>query len=52
MSKIKQIKIPLPPLAIQKQIAEKLDYLFDKIDKALTFLKENKEYIKNIDYQF
>ena len=44
--KIKQIKIPLPPLAIQKQIAEKLDYLFDKIDKALKFLKENKEYIK------
>ena len=42
----KKEKIPLPPLAIQKQIAEKLDYLFDKIDKALTFLKENKEYIK------
>ena len=41
-----KIKIPLPPLAIQKQIAERLDYLFDKIDKALTFLKENKEYIK------
>ena len=42
----KKEKIPLPPLAIQKQIAERLDYLFDKIDKALTFLKENKEYIK------
>ena len=42
----KKEKIPLPPLATQKQIARKLDYLFDKIDKALTFLKENKEYIK------
>ena len=42
----KKEKIPLPPLAIQKQIAERLDYLFDKINKALTFLKENKEYIK------
>ena len=38
--------IKIPPLAIQKQIAEKLDYSFDKIDKTLTFLKENKEYIK------
>ena len=42
----KKEKIPLPPLATQKQIAKKLDYLFDKIDKALTFLNENKEYIK------
>lgn len=42
----KKEKIPLPPLATQKQIARKLDYLFDKIDKALTFLNKNKEYIK------
>ena len=45
-SDLENLLIPIPPIAIQKQIAEKLDYLFDKIDKALTFLKENKEYIK------
>ena len=42
----KKEKIPLPPLATQKQIAERLDFLFDKIDKALKLLNENKEYIK------
>ena len=42
----KKEKIPLPPLATQKQIARKLDYLFDKIDKALKLLNKNKEYIK------
>ena len=44
--KIRQIKIPLPPLETQKQIAERLDFLFDKIDKVLKLLNENKEYIK------
>ena len=45
-SRFEKAPIILPPLEIQKQIAEKLDYLFDKIDKALTFLNKNKEYIK------
>ena len=45
-SRFEKAPIILPPLEIQKQIAKKLDYLFDKIDKALTFLNENKEYIK------
>ena len=46
ISEYSKIKIPLPPLETQKQIAERLDFLFDKIDKALKLLNENKEYIK------
>ena len=46
ISEYSKIKIPLPPLETQKQIAERLDFLFDKIDKALQLLNENKEYIK------
>lgn len=42
-------KIPLPPLATQKQIAKKLDYLFDKIDKGIKYLKLAKENI--IEYK-
>ena len=42
-------KIPLPPLATQKQIAERLDYLFDKIEKGIKYLKLAKENI--IEYK-
>lgn len=45
-SRFEKAPIILPPLEIQKQIAERLDFLFDKIDKALKLLNENKEYIK------
>lgn len=44
--KIKRIKILIPPLEVQKEIASRLDFSFDKIDKALKLLNQNKEYIK------
>ena len=48
----KKEKIPLPPLEVQKEISSRLDFSFDKIDKALELLSQNKEHIKNIDYRF
>lgn len=45
-SDLEKLTIPIPPIETQKQIAERLDFLFDKIDKALKLLNENKEYIK------
>lgn len=42
----KQIKIPVPPIEVQKEIASRLDFSFDKIDKALKLLNQNKEHIK------
>ena len=45
----KKEKIPLPPLATQKQIAKKLDYLFDKIERGIKYLKLAKENI--IEYK-
>ena len=47
--KIKRIKIPIPPLEIQKEIATRLDFLFDKIDKGIKYLKLAKENI--IEYK-
>lgn len=45
----KKEKIPLPPLATQKLISEKLDYLFDKIERGIKYLKLAKENI--IEYK-
>lgn len=48
-SRFEKAPIILPPLEIQKQIAEKLDYLFDKIEKGIKYLKLAKENI--IEYK-
>lgn len=36
----------IPPIEVQKEIASRLDFSFDKIDRALKLLNQNKEYIK------
>ena len=43
--KIKRIKIPIPPLEIQKEIATRLDFSFDKIERGIKYLKLAKENI-------
>lgn len=45
----KKEKIPLPPLEIQKEIASRLDFSFDKIEKGIKYLKLAKENI--IEYK-
>ncbi len=39
--KIKNLDIPLPPLEEQKRIVQKLDALFERIDKAIAILQKN-----------
>jgi type I restriction enzyme S subunit len=39
-------EIPIPPLAIQKQIVEKLDAAFTQIDKAISVAQQNTENAK------
>ena len=41
ITKIKDLKIPLPPLPEQKRLVSKLDGLFEKIDAAIVLLEEN-----------
>ena len=42
-SRLKEIAIPLAPLNEQKRIAEKIEYLFEKLDKANSFIREVQE---------
>ncbi|QGM29324.1 hypothetical protein GI482_02445 [Bacillus sp. N3536] len=42
-SKLKEIKIPLPPLDEQNRIANKIKMLFEKIDEAKRLIEEAKE---------
>ena len=44
---LENFSIPLPPLNEQKRIAEKLDFLFDKIKKAKEIIEEIKVDIEN-----
>lgn len=46
MDRFKVFKIPLPPLAEQKQIAEFLDSKCEKIDKAIALIEREIESIK------
>lgn len=39
-SKLKEIEIPLPPLAIQKKVVKKIEELFKKIDEAKRMREE------------
>ena len=48
-SDLQKLLIPIPPLEIQKEIASRLDFLFDKIDKGIKYLKLAKENI--IEYK-
>ena len=48
-SDLQKLLIPIPPLEIQKEIAIRLDFLFDKIDKCIKYLKLAKENI--IEYK-
>jgi type I restriction enzyme S subunit len=43
---LKPLQIPLPPLPTQKLIVQKLDSLFENIDKNINLTKEN---LKNLD---
>jgi type I restriction enzyme S subunit len=49
VSLLKQIKIPLPPMALQKIMVEKLDAIFAEIDKAIAATEAN---IKNAEALF
>jgi len=40
-SNLKEFQIPLPPLTEQQRIVEKLDQLFEKIDKAIALHQKN-----------
>jgi len=48
LTKLKAQYIPLPPLQEQKRIVEKLDSLFEKIDKAIFLLEENIKSANNL----
>lgn len=48
-SDLQRLLIPLPPLEIQKEIAARLDFSFDKIEKGIKYLKLAKENI--IEYK-
>lgn len=40
-SNLQKIKMPLPPLTEQERIVQKLDALFERIDKAIALLQKN-----------
>lgn len=48
-SDLQKLLIPIPPLEIQKEIAARLDFSFDKIEKGIKYLKLAKENI--IEYK-
>ena len=48
---IENLQIPLPPLTEQKQIAEKLDKLFDQIETKKEASNKNPELLKNFRQQ-
>ncbi|MCK5294530.1 MAG: restriction endonuclease subunit S, partial [Arcobacteraceae bacterium] len=41
ISRVKNIKVPIPPLSEQQRIVSKLDNLFEKIDKSIALHKKN-----------
>ena len=45
---LRKFKIPLPPIATQKQIVSKLDALFARIDKSIGLLEENIQHTKDL----
>ena len=51
ISILKEVKIPLPPLEEQKQIAEKLDKLFDQIESIKKSTERIPELLKNFRQQ-
>ena len=51
ISILKDVRIPLPPLAEQKQIAEKLDKLFDQIETIKEASNKIPELLKNFRQQ-
>lgn len=48
-SDLQKLLIPIPPLEIQKEIAARLDFSFDKIERGIKYLKLAKENI--IEYK-
>lgn len=48
-SDLQKLLIPIPPLEIQKEMATRLDFLFDKIKRGIKYLKLAKENI--IEYK-
>ncbi len=47
-SKLQKLKIPIPPLPVQKQIVAKLDQCFEAIDKARANVAKNLENAKEL----
>ncbi len=48
ISKLKTLKIPIPPLPVQQQIVEKLDAAFEAIDRAKANLEKNIQNAKEL----
>lgn len=51
-TKLKRIKVPVPPISTQKAIVQKLDEIFSEIDTAVQLASENSSYSQTLWQSF